>query len=52
MLFLAAPNIMWAIARPLLKSNTRLWGIIALLFGIALVVFGWCEVVRNTVTLV
>ncbi|MBC2776387.1 hypothetical protein [Parasphingopyxis marina] len=52
LLFLAVPNVMWAIARPFLKANTRLWGIIALLLGIALVVFGWCEVRNSTVTLV
>lgn len=52
LLFLAAPQVMWAIARPFLKAGTKLWGYIALALGIALVIIGWFEVERTTVTLV
>jgi threonine/homoserine/homoserine lactone efflux protein len=52
MLFLAVPQVMWAIAKPFLKANTRLWGIIALVFGLALVALGWCEVQNPPLPLV
>lgn len=52
LLFLAAPQIMWTIARPFMQSGTRLWGYIALALGIALVIIGWFEVERTTITLV
>lgn len=49
LLFLAAPQVMWAIARPFMKSGTKLWGYIALALGIALAIIGWFEVERTTV---
>jgi small neutral amino acid transporter SnatA (MarC family) len=52
LLFLAAPHIMWLIARPFLRANTRLWGGIAVAIGVALIVIGWSEVARTTVTLI
>lgn len=52
LIFLAAPQVMWTIARPFMKSGMRLWGYIALALGIALVIIGWFEVERATVTLV
>lgn len=52
LLFLAFPQIMWAIARPFMRTRTRLWGYIALTMGVALVIIGWFEVERTTVTLV
>lgn len=52
LLFLAVPQVMWAIARPFMKANTRLWGIFALVLGLALVVLGWCEAGDSPATLV
>lgn len=49
LLFLAAPQVMWAVARPFMKFGTRLWGYIALTLGLALVIIGWFEVERTTI---
>ena len=43
MVFLAAPQIMWAITRPFMGNLTRIWGIVAMATGAAFVAAGWCH---------
>jgi uncharacterized protein YjeT (DUF2065 family) len=52
LLFIVAPQVIWAIARPFLTMRLRLWGLVTIAAGIALLALGWCEVGRTTVTLV
>ena len=42
-IFLAAPQLMWAIARPFMNWNARIWGVVAILIGGGLIVAGWCH---------
>ena len=43
LLFLAAPQIMWAIARPFMNNLTRIWGLVAVAAGAALIWAGYCH---------
>lgn len=43
LLFLAAPQIMWAIARPFMSNLTRIWGLVAMAIGVALIWAGYCH---------
>jgi hypothetical protein len=45
LIFLAAPQLIWAIAQPFIRpgSWTRIWGVIAALFGVAMIYAGWCH---------
>lgn len=43
LVFLAAPQIIWAIARLFMTRVTRIWGLLAMAMGAALVWAGYCH---------
>lgn len=43
LVFLAVPQIMWAIARPFMGGLTRIWGLLAMAIGVALIWAGYCH---------
>lgn len=43
LLFLAVPQVMWAIARPFMGGLLRIWGLVAALAGVALIWAGYCH---------
>jgi hypothetical protein len=43
LIFLAAPQIMWAITRPFMGNLSRIWGLVAMASGAALIAAGYCH---------